>query len=1175
MDNRKYFKYKVADLETIYANAEGDCAILEEIEEELSHRSTQSARKLLQKVQNSLNGVQDSEIPSGEVPLSGGTKSTSTPSATPANDYSESNNGDKPIDWEELLSSSPDVLPNFGDEALEEKPLENRPEDILDTWTALEALSPQSYKKPGDLVIGRGSVAYLKPGQEPWIRGEKSIPKCNLYYLVYLGAIDLEKATTQLLSVYQDKRIERPQAKGEAALGVILLDKQGVPVPDTGLAVSSFGWAYMMAMKGKLDELKYWEVAENALKEELEKIIYPQNEEGQFLPFSLAKAEQAFNWIVTNCDLPLDECSAPDFAIRLYQPFSKGQPEAPLLNSFFLDDLQRAKQAVDAGKCGEALTRYLGITRPEVKHDVLDDKTQIEKALEPRNMPLARWPGKGRHSLVLLQQTAVNLAMQELENEGLFSVNGPPGTGKTTLLRDVVSGVLVKRAKSLFKFKDAEDAFEHAGKMRLGNSFIHLYKLDDSLRDHEMLVASSNNKAVENISKELPRRSQIAEDIEELNYFKTLSDALAGEGEDAETWGIIAAVLGNSKNRGAFIHKAWWDDNSALQKYFKYITGQLNFEVDENGDDIIPKIIEECEPPENVNEAKVQWEKARQEFNKAFKAAEEMTALAQRAYENYHLVSKLKIEISTIQSRQAELQEAIGLEQLKEEKLKTALLRREAEVQTQQDKENLSLSQKPGFIKRIFARVQWKTWRDNHKLILSKLVECRQSYNEVLVSTQSVAQSIKTLETEQSKCKTQERALEDQLNSALSKLEKYAGICGGKLVTPELWLSPYEEQQKFTPNFTDKAQLLRDDVFIAAIKLHKAFIDASGKKLRQNMAAYFACLGGGSLPQGKQHLLSHLWSSAFLVVPVMSTTFASVGRMLKSLPKESLGWLLIDEAGQASPQEAIGAIYRARRVMSVGDPLQIEPVVTLPSSIIEGISKYLGVDPTEWTAPDASVQMLSDNGNVYGTTIPRELSEIRIGTPLLVHRRCEDPMFSISNKLAYCGLMVQATAPKKSEITEFFGSHTSWFDVRGRAEEKWCPEEGDHVSKMLLGASEHFGGDPDIFVITPFRIVAERMRRRMEREKERLSSFGISDPDDWIWNYIGTVHTFQGKEAKAVILLLGAPSPMQNGARNWATSNVNLLNVAVSRAKQNFYIVGNKELWSGLGNMKLIAQHIA
>ncbi|MBL4680598.1 MAG: hypothetical protein JKY88_07735 [Pseudomonadales bacterium] len=40
---------------------------------------------------------------------------------------------------------------------------------------------------------------------------------------------------------------------------------------------------------------------------------------------------------------------------------------------------------------------------------------------------LGRWPSKGRF----------RLAMQELNTRGLFSVNGPQGTGKTTLLRDV------------------------------------------------------------------------------------------------------------------------------------------------------------------------------------------------------------------------------------------------------------------------------------------------------------------------------------------------------------------------------------------------------------------------------------------------------------------------------------------------------------------------------------------------------------------------------------------------------------------------------------------------------------------------------------------------------------------------------------------------------------------
>ena len=224
--------------------------------------------------------------------------------------------------------------------------------------------------------------------------------------------------------------------------------------------------------------------------------------------------------------------------------------------------------------------------------------------------------------------------------------------------------------------------------------------------------------------------------------------------------------------------------------------------------------------------------------------------------------------------------------------------------------------------------------------------------------------------------------------------------------------------------------------------------------MRQNLGAFFACLGGKALPSDKQALLPHLWASAFLLTPVISTAFASVGRMLKTMPKESIGWLLIDEAGQATPQAAIGAIYRAKRVMSVGDPLQIEPVVTLSPPLVEGISKHVGVEPYQWMAPDASVQTLSDKANSYGTVIPRDLSEIRIGTPLLVHRRCEDPMFSISNKLAYNGLMVQATASTASEITALFGVQSAWFDIRGSAQEKWSPEEGEHVCDMLMRSEE-------------------------------------------------------------------------------------------------------------------------
>ncbi len=73
------------------------------------------------------------------------------------------------------------------------------------------------------------------------------------------------------------------------------------------------------------------------------------------------------------------------------------------------------------------------------------------------------------------------------------------------------------------------------------------------------------------------------------------------------------------------------------------------------------------------------------------------------------------------------------------------------------------------------------------------------------------------------------------------------------------------------------------------------------------------------------------------------------------------------------------------------------------------------------------------------------------------------------------------------------------------------------------------------------------------------------DGTKWLKDRAGTIHTFQGREADTVILLLGAPAKAQNGAREWAAGTPNILNVAVSRAKQNLYVVGSWKVWSSVG----------
>lgn len=64
-------------------------------------------------------------------------------------------------------------------------------DNILDAWTALEALSPQTYRAPKDLLTAGGSIVSLDTDQEPWFQRQEARPNTELYYIVYLGSVDL------------------------------------------------------------------------------------------------------------------------------------------------------------------------------------------------------------------------------------------------------------------------------------------------------------------------------------------------------------------------------------------------------------------------------------------------------------------------------------------------------------------------------------------------------------------------------------------------------------------------------------------------------------------------------------------------------------------------------------------------------------------------------------------------------------------------------------------------------------------------------------------------------------------------------------------------------------------------------------------------------------------------
>jgi hypothetical protein len=103
--------------------------------------------------------------------------------------------------------------------------------------------------------------------------------------------------------------------------------------------------------------------------------------------------------------------------------------------------------------------------------------------------------------------------------------------------------------------------------------------------------------------------------------------------------------------------------------------------------------------------------------------------------------------------------------------------------------------------------------------------------------------------------------------------------------------------------------------------------------------------------------------------------------------------------------------------------------------------------------------------------------------------------------------------------------------------------------------------------------VAEKLKDQLKQEAQLCLALRV-DPQKWAKERIGTIHTFQGREADTVILVLGAPNASQSGARKWAADTRNTLNVAVSRAKQRLYVVGSRGAWSGVGCARELASSL-
>lgn len=831
-----------------------------------------------------------------------------------------------------------------------------------------------------------------------------------------------------------------------------------------------------------------------------------------------------------------------------------------IINSFYLDDIEIVRNTLSNKKnpIGEGLKDYLGLIPKDKKYDLRKDQAKLEELSNPKYLPSSRWPVSNRVSLSLAQQVSVNLALRE--DEGIFSVNGPPGTGKSTLLRDIISEIITNRAIILADFIEPKDAFNNPTALSMERYNYKIWSLDPKLLGHEIVIASTNNTAVENISKEIPRLSEV-DLFYELNYFSEIANNDKADNDD-KCWGIGSAVLGNKKNRAAFFEKFWSkqpskDENNNLDdKYgLEYLLQNVKPQSDwkENRKRFLSTLAEFTKLKSEL----IQFDSILKEM--------EVDNFNNKRYEILDHITRLKYEI---EMSETELRDYENLLTQNKETI---------EHNKYQLKETRKLEPKWYIVLLDWFKkgTIYRNWSDRCSEILGEISrlfeEDKKLKSEILESHTLIAK----LKAEVSKLLQKEK----ELNAVAEKNHEYINLMKNKyswvseIPDEFFWCFKDEEMiQLSSPWIHTKLQDLRAKVFAQAMQLHYSFIINASEPILNNMKAIRQVLSHeGRLPVTEE-LLKNLWGVFFLVVPTVSTTFASFSRLFKGLNSpESLGWLLIDEAGQSAPQEALGAIYRAKKTIVVGDPLQIPPVVTISESINDILLEYYNVKNT-WSVLEESVQTLSDRVNIYGT----DINDQWVGCPLRVHRRCLEPMFSVANKIAYDDLMIQATPKANSKFDEIY-PESLWIDVQSNEfDGHWCKREGEEVFKIIQRMLAEHDALPDLYIISPFKIVAYNMEKLL-RDKSKYfldKSIERDKLNKWINKSVGTIHTFQGKQAEGVILLLGG-NPSKPRAINWASKYPNILNVALTRGKYKFFVVGSYKLWATKPHFQVLANAIS
>lgn len=352
---------------------------------------------------------------------------------------------------------------------------------------------------------------------------------------------------------------------------------------------------------------------------------------------------------------------------------------------------------------------------------------------------------------------------------------------------------------------------------------------------------------------------------------------------------------------------------------------------------------------------------------------------------------------------------------------------------------------------------------------------------------------------------------------------------------------------------------------------------------------YFECrwIEKEDIPIGNQrgksfdNILKSFYRRLALVTPCQVMTFYMLPKNFRAYSGNTkktfhlyneIDLLIVDEAGQVTPEIAAPSFALARKAIVVGDESQLPPVWGIPRAVDIAIALQHGVIERK-----EAFATLTENGlNCSESSVMKVAKQackyqkepVR-GLFLCEHRRCYNEIIQFCNELVY----KQRLLPLRGKGKEDAGyplrplPHAGFLDIPtavstraglSRRNETEAREIARWVRMnypLLYAAYKEKDGkvkpDEVLAIITPFKAQVYTLLQQLKKEL----------PSEVVRNItVGTVHTFQGGEKKVVIL-----STVYGFTESgyFIEQNPNLMNVAVSRAKDCFLIFGSRDCLKG------------